>query len=266
MVLRLEEADAAINDAHAAPRGIGERERGHPHVARLATEHLDCRRQRLPSRQRLHDVGVAGCGHLARYPFTCDQQRVRRLPRDVLLALRQLKTARHEAARQQVELAQRRCVFTTIRKRNQAAHLGGPRAIRTLPDPVRTLRRRQRVQVQHGHPCRRCGAIARQRRLAPDAAHMRRVLPEVVERTRDESHVRNAVTGLRHRQRGRMDLGKARVPLQYGDGLRVLGAHPVHRSFAPDLFEPAMWIGHGVGSRLCDGIPRKGCNEDGKDE
>ena len=201
IVLGFEETRGAGDHADARAGGIDEREWAGSHIRRLAAKDLRCRGERLSADQPPDDKGISGCRHFAWLPFARDEQRVEALPRDGLLSLRQRKAARYEPACDNIELTDCRRVFAPVREREQTETLLGPLAVGAMPDPVRFFARRKRIKVQHCCPCRRRGAIAGERCLAPDPAYVRRILPEVVERAANKRDIRNAVLRLCHRER-----------------------------------------------------------------
>ncbi|MNT21108.1 hypothetical protein D3C72_1564330 [compost metagenome] len=160
-----------------------------------------------------------------------------------MLALGDDKAALHEPLGGQVELADRHGVLAAVRQVDQAAGLVGSQAGRTLEHPVAAFGFRERVDVQQGLPLRRRGAIAVQRRAAPDALWVGRVLPEVAEAFAEEVDAGDAVGG---RQDGLGLLAEGLVAAVAGQGRQGLfvrggdegpGLGPVH------LFQRQMIIG-----------------------
>src|SRR5262249_40876189 len=97
----------------------------------------------------------------------------------VLLALREHEAVLHEGPHADVELAHGHRVFAAVGERDHTATFGWIGTVRAAPDPVRLLGARERIDVEHRRPLWLGRAIARERRAAPDAPHMRAVLPEV---------------------------------------------------------------------------------------
>ena len=69
---------------------------------------------------------------------------------DVLLALGKDEAVRHELAGGKIELADRDRVLAAVGQADEAAALGGRRAIHALEDPIRLLRLGQSVKVEDG--------------------------------------------------------------------------------------------------------------------
>ncbi|MNJ40241.1 hypothetical protein D3C77_351310 [compost metagenome] len=168
-------------------------------VALLAAIDLGRLRQGLAARQGFDDVGIARLRQAARAEVRGDQQGVAVQPRDAVLALGDDEAApvlwSDEGLGRQVELADRDGVLAAVRQVDQAAGLVRRQAVGALEHPVAALRLRQGVDVQQGLPLRRGAAVAVQRRTAPHALGIGRVLPEVADALAQEAGHGDAVGG-----------------------------------------------------------------------
>src|SRR6185312_5912699 len=157
--------------------------------------------QRLSPLQPLDDVRIAGSAELAGIPLAADQKRILVDPSDALLALGKDEAVVDEFVRPEVELADRDRVLATVGEVDQAAVFRWTHAIGALPHPVRLLRCRERVEVEHGFPVRMPARIIVDAGAPPDSADVVRVLPEIVDLAADKVARRNAILGLGDLQR-----------------------------------------------------------------
>ena len=239
--------------------------RAHADVFRVAAHQLDCTRQRLAPRQFLDDVRISGGRQFAGVPLTGDEQCVGTHPRHVLLALRQHEAALREAVCTDVELAHGHRILAAVGEQEQAALFGRAYTICAVPHPVGLLRLREGVEVEHGGPHGRLRAVTLEGCLAPDAANVRRILPEVEQRAGHELDVRYAVACLCHGERGLVELAETRILLEHFRGLVVLGFDPRHRAIAGEIFQPAEVIG-GVWATCLSLAGASGCREQDESE
>ena len=186
---------------------------------------------------------VAGPGHRPCAPVAGDEQGILVEPADVLLALRGLEAAGDEGLRHGVELAIDDRVLAAVRQRDQAVPVLGGQAAGALVDPVLAFGLRQGVDVQNRLPDRLGGAVAVQRGLAPDAAHMGRVLPEVAQlAVAGKADAGDAVPGLQDGQRLGAHAGIAGIRLQGRQRGGVLRPRPGHGPVTLDLLHPGVGV------------------------
>jgi len=130
-----------------------------------------------------------------------------------------------------------------VREGEQAAGLVRRQAAGALEHPVGVLGLGEGVDVEDGLPGGLGGAVALQRRLAPQAAHVIGVLPEVAQgAVAGERDARHAVLGVEDRKRLGLEVGVAGVTLQHAQAARVLGLGPVEGAGSLDLLHPQIGI------------------------
>jgi len=228
-------------------------------ILRRSAKDLHRRRQRRPPREALDNVRIAGGRQLSLVPLARYQERVFTNPRGPLFAMWQYETISDERAGACIELAHCHRVLTPVGERDHAPPLGGRRTVGPLPDPVRLLGACERIEIEHRRPLGRCRAVAGERRAPPDPAHMRAVLPEVVQLAADELGVGDPVARLRDRERVAGERREARILLEHCRGLGVLGLHPRHGARAGLVLEPEEPVGRRrAGLNLSTGDARLG--------
>lgn len=183
IVLGLKGRERTIDERGAAPPGVDEGEGGNAVAAVTGAPTIDLDRllERLPTREAPDDEGIPRRRELPRLHLTGEEDRVATRPGNTQFGAREGEAVRDEAARLEVELADRHRVLASVGERDQATILAGLHTVGAVPDPVRLLRRGERVEVEHGRPLRRGRAVGGERRAPPDPAHVRLVAPEVVE-------------------------------------------------------------------------------------
>ena len=211
-------------------------------VLPVAAIDLDRGRERLPARQPLDDIGVAGRRQRVGRPVGGDEQMVLVLPVDAMLAARQVEAAVDEAHRVEIELAHLGRVFAAVRQRDEAAALVGAQAGHALHHPALALRLAERVDVEHGRPVRIGSAIVGERRLAPQAAQMIGILPEIVDFAVHEIGRGDAVLGAGDRERLLVERGVARIGLEDLRAGGIVRVDPRHRARRGDVLEPEIGI------------------------
>ncbi len=248
---RLEEADRPV-DQHRAAAGLGVEGgvRRHPDVLGRAAEHLLRLIQRLAPLQQLHHEGVAGLGHRIRSPLPGDDQGVRILPGELLLAARQGEAALDEPGVWHVELPHVEGVFPAVGEGHQAELFLGRQTAGALPDPGLALGLGKGVEVEHRLPGGIGALVTFGSRAPPEPLHVGPVLPEVVDPARAEARHRDAVGGVDDLQRLLVQHRVARIGLEDVQRTRILGLGPVQGARAVGLFQPderISGVGRGVG-------------------
>ena len=239
----LVEGEAAVREHRLQPAvGVAQHERVGRHVVGRAAEHLHRLIERLAALEALHDERISRLRERAGPEVAPDEQRVLVDPRRVPLRLGEPEAAVDELLRHDVELADLIGILAAVRQRDETAPLLGAEAGRAVPHPVRALACRERVDVEHGLPFGVRAAIARRRRATQDAAHVRWVLPEVVDRAAADVGRRDAVRRLDDAQRVAMQLLVARIAPQGAERRGVVGLHPLHRAVALDVLQPDVGV------------------------
>jgi hypothetical protein len=172
-----------------------------------------------------------------------DQERVGVEPVDAVLAFGDVEAAGDEGFRHRVELADDDGVLAAIGEADEAAGFGGADAVGALEDPVGVFGFRQRVDVEHGLPLRRAGAVAFQCGVAPDAANVGGVLPEIVDAFGAEGGRGGAVLRSEDGEGFLAEGFVAGIGLEDGFGLGVLLFHPSDGALAPDILQPQEFVG-----------------------
>ena len=243
--LALIEADAAVDQRclnHAV--GVAQRIARDRNVGRLTREHRPGLIDRLAAPEDFDDHRIARAGQGAGAEVARDQQGVFIHPGRPALGFLQHEAAVDEGAGGAVELADGHGVLAAVRQGDEAAGLLRRQAGRALVDPVLALGRGQGVEVEDGLPLRGVGAVAVQRRGAPDAAHMGRILPEIVDRAVVvETRRGDAVARLDDLQRLLVQALIARVAAQHAQRMLIVGIDPGHGALALDLFQPDVGVG-----------------------
>jgi len=195
--------------------------------------------------------GIAALGQRAGAKVRRHQQRVIVHPGDAVLAFRQAEAVLNELLLDRIKLADDNRILPAIRQADEAASFFRLQAIRALEDPVFLLALGQRIYIQDRLPFRLLGLVALQRRAPPEAPHLLRVLPEIVDSIAAELRFRRAVLRSEDGQRLLAEGFVARVAFQHGVGLGVLLLHPVKRLLAVHIFQPEEFI------RRLDGVRRE---------
>ena len=200
--------------------------------------------------QRIFAFGKRSFAEIA-----ADEQRVFIHPARAALALfRQGEPAVDEAAGRIIELAQDGGVLASVGQRDHAlVHCRG-QAGHTLEHPFLALGRCERVDVEDRLPFGIGGTIGFERRGAQDALGVVLVLPEVRQAIGAEADVGNAALVVEDRQRIGLELGKARIGFERGEGALVLRFDPGERLGAARFFEPDEGILFGTGNAICGGF------------
>ena len=179
--------------------------------------------------------------------------------------MRNHESAGHERPCAEVEFAHGHGILTAVGERQHTTSLCRLRTLRPMPHPIRPLGARERVEVEHCRPRRRLASVARHGGTAPDTAHVRAILPEVVELSVQERRKGHPIACLGDRKRVLVERREARIPFQHAECLCVFGAHPGHGAVAVDVLEPAEGVGRRVGAR-CLRECSAGGNERGEDD
>src|SRR6266853_3334788 len=87
----------------------------------------------------------------------------------------------------------------------------------------------QRIDVKNGRPMRLRGLVVGESSLAPDAAQMLSVAPEIVNIALNETRIRDAVLRSADDQRLLVQGRIARVGLESRDAIRIMRFHPFQR-------------------------------------
>jgi hypothetical protein len=241
--LARKERHAAPNELDAMAVTVSASGGRHADIGLRAARDLHRARQRFSALEALDHERIPRCGERAGLPFARDEQRVLRRPRDRLLAARKHETARHERCAREIELANRDGVFAAVRQADQTTAPARRLAVAPDPHPVLAFHLRERVEIEHRLPPRCRARVARERRGAPNAAHVSRVSPEIIGAAVDDLRVRDAVLGLADRARGGVEVRETRIAPQHAQRLGVLGLHPIHGAGAVHVFQPQKWIG-----------------------
>jgi hypothetical protein len=233
----------AVPEAHA----------GHGHVGLLALEHQLGLGRLLAALPQAHGARVAGIGHFVVGKRRAVEHAVAIAPGDAALGLRDVEAIGDELAGLEVELAAHRRVGAAHGQPDHAAVVVGVAAAGAGPDPVLVLLGGQRVDVEEDVPVRLVAAVLVQRGLAPDAAHVLGVAPEVVDLAAAQRRVGDAIVGGQDLQRAFVDRLEHRLRLQLGQRDLVLAARPGQRVRAFDFLQPAVGI-----AVVCHGHSRSG--------
>ena len=198
---------------------------------------------------------VAAVGQRAGAEIGADEDPVAVRPGDVGFRFRKLEAIGEEASADDVELANHHGIATTARQPQQAAIIPGPDDIGTVPHPVLVLADGQRIEIEHGFPGRFRLAVLGKRGPPPDAPHLLRIAPEVVEVRTDLGDVRNARVRIEDGQQALVDRLVDRAGFQFLRRGLVARPDPVQRPGATDIFQPQIGI---VGSRCAVIQPGQG--------
>ncbi len=200
-----------------------------------------------------HRACVARMGRHAVAPGRRQQEAVAVEPGGAALGFRQRKTVRNKVAREQIEFAQHDGVRTAARQHQDGAvvALGDGRG--PAPDPVLAFAGGERVEIEHDLPLRLGVAEAVERRRPPEAARLRRILPEIEDPGAAPGDQRDVVGPVEDRGQEVAIGGKAAVAERL-EGRTVLRLDPEERALAVDLFEPQI----GVVVGRFEGRPRVG--------
>ncbi len=221
-----------------------------PAIIPVAAIDLDRRGERFAAGQPLDDIGVARRGQVAGREVGRDEQVIGIFPGDAVLAARQVEAAGDEGGGVEIELAHLDRILAAVGQRDQAALLERPKALCALEHPALALGLTQRVDVEHRGPGRAGVAVVGQRRLAPDAAQMLGILPEIIDRAMDEARRGDAVPGPGDGQRLVVEGRIMRIGLEQRGAGRIVRIDPLHRARRRDVLEPQIRI---FGRRLGNG-------------
>jgi hypothetical protein len=125
--------------------------------------------------------------------------------------------------------------------------LFGLEAVGALEHPVGGVFPGQSVDIERRAPRRRGGAEVVQRRVAPNAAHMVGVLPEIVDAIVQLARRGHAVARFANGQGLGEERLVVRIGLQRGARCRVLLFDPGQRARAVHVLEPLVRVGLGAG-------------------
>ena len=216
-------------------------ERAHPHthVSRRGVEEQRCGRKWCAPAPQPRTARVSRRRHRARAEIPRNCERIAIDPRNALLRFRQPKTIRYELLRAHVELADLDGIRTTARETDQADIVIRRQTRRAAECPRHILALRECIDVQHRLPRRLAAAQIRlPRRAPPDAAWLRRVLPEVVQLIAEDARECDAIVRIEDLHGAAEDRIVHGAAAQLRDRRRVLRLHPLQRPFAFDLFQP----------------------------
>ena len=211
-------------------------------------DRLRCRDRRaaLPL---FRDPRVSGPREGASSEIGADEDRVLVFPSDRALRFGELEAAGNECLLVDVELANHLGVATAAREAQEALLLQRRQTVGAVEDVALGLLLTERVDVQDDRPIRLWLLVVGNRRLAPQAARVLGVRPEVANRIAHDARAGDPLLRAVDREEAGLECLEARVGRELLFGLLVVGARERQRTVARDLFEVEIGVVVLVGGR-----------------